>query len=87
MLEVSDALREALASRPVLAQGQADNLVIEAPHPLAIRVWVSRVDGTVSVEIQGFDGVWRAPDEDVEAFFLRLALLETLGSEWIGGIW
>jgi hypothetical protein len=84
MIEISDALREALASRPVLAKGQADNLVIEVRH---MRVWLSRVDGTVTVERQKFGGTWLTLDEEDEVPAFRLALLETLGSEWIGGIW
>lgn len=84
MIEVSDALRQALASRPVLAQGQADDLVIESG---GLRIWLSRVDGTVSVEYQGFDGVWREFDGPEARVALRLALLATMGKEWEEGIW
>ena len=96
MIEISDDLRAALASRPVLAQGQADDLVLEADvagtvrPPDAwgrLRVWLSRVDGTVSVEVQGFDGSWRPAHDEDEPVLFKLALLETLGTEWIGGIW
>lgn len=88
MIEISDDLRAALASRPVLAQGQADDLVIEAQMPATphrVRVWLSRVDGTVSVEVQRLGGQWFAAHDEPKWF--RLALLETLGTEWIGGIW
>ena len=96
MIVVSSALRESLAARPVLIQGQADDLVIEASvsgtvrPPDAwqrIRVWMSRVDGTVSVEVQGFDGSWRPAHEEDEEILFRLALLGVVEKEWKEGIW
>lgn len=90
MITVSSALRESLAARPVLAQGQADDLVIEAKVGAvrrSVRVWLSRVDGTVSVEAQGFDGSWYTCEPEDERVYMRAALLETLGTEWEGGIW
>ena len=88
MIEISDHLRRALASRPVLAQSQADDLVIEARMPATphtVRVWLSRVDGTVTVEVQRDGGTW-FPAHDEPKWF-RLALMETMGNEWEGGIW
>jgi len=51
--------REELKKLPTLAQGQADDLKIDTGN---LRVWLSRVDDTISIE-QLVDGKWELVSE------------------------
>ena len=66
MAEHCGLLKEHLEELPTLAQGQADDLKIDTGK---IRVWLSRVDGSVSIE--AYDektGKWELASEDVCGF-------------------
>jgi len=52
--------KEELEKLPTISQGQADDLKIETD---TLRVWLSRVDGSVSVE-QLVNGRWELISEE-----------------------
>jgi len=86
-LTVSKALREALASRPVLHQGQADDCVIDTSESpgTPIRVWVPRDPGdsvTIMVEVCR-QGKWlEAHDEAEGRVWLHEALATVAIDDW-----
>lgn len=55
MKRIDPEVRRYLSSLPVISVGQADDCVIETvvhiPDSVSVRVWVSRVDGSVELEI------------------------------------
>ena len=61
-MRARDFDRDELDAMPTLAVGQADDLKIDNGD--GIRVWVSRVDGSISVErFDPAEGRWETVDE------------------------
>lgn len=54
--------KQALENLPTLCTGQSEDLKIETKD---VRVWLSRLDGTVSIE-QNVNGVWKLVSEGDE---------------------